>query len=104
MEIVNQPFGAFSLEKGKQMKLSDKTYNFLKWFALVAIPALEAFWLTVGKVWNFPYLTEIGTTIAAVGLFIAALIGVSSKNYYQIEPIDIEGMEYIEDGEVDEQD
>ena len=89
-------------QKGQQMKLSDKTYNFLKWFALVAIPALEAFWLTVGKVWNFPYLTEIGTTIAAVGLFIAALIGVSSKNFYEIEPINIEGMEYIEDEE-DEQ-
>lgn len=67
------------------MKLSNKAYDFLKWFALVAIPATEAFWLTVGKVWGFPYLTEIGTTIAAVGLFIAALIGVSSKNYYEDE-------------------
>lgn len=63
------------------MKLSNKAYDFLKWFALVAIPAIEGFWLTVGKVWGFPYLTEIGTTIAAVGLFIAALIGVSTVNY-----------------------
>ena len=63
------------------MKLQNKTYDFLKWFALAAIPAIEGFWLTVGKVWGFPYLTEIGTTIAAVGLLIAALIGVSSKNY-----------------------
>ena len=63
------------------MKLSDKVYDFLKWFALVAVPATEAFWLTVGKVWGFPYLTEIGTTIAAVGLFIAALIGVSNANW-----------------------
>lgn len=63
------------------MRISDKTYNFLKWFALVAVPAFEAFWLTVGKVWGFPYLTEIGTTIAAVGLLIAALIGVSTKTY-----------------------
>lgn len=65
------------------MKLSDKAYQFFKWFALVAIPALEGFWLTIGKVWNFPYLTEIGTTIAAVGILIAALIGISSKNYYK---------------------
>lgn len=63
------------------MRLSDKTYNFLKWFALVAVPAIEGFWLTIGKTWGFPYLTEIGTTIAAVGLFIAALIGVSSVSY-----------------------
>ena len=63
------------------MKIKDSTYDFLKWFALVAIPGFEAFWLTVGKVWNFPYLTEIGTTIAAVGLLIAALIGASSQTY-----------------------
>ena len=63
------------------MRLSDKVYDFLKWVALVAVPAVEAFWLTIGKTWGFPYLTEIGTTIAAVGLLIAALIGVSSVSY-----------------------
>ena len=63
------------------MRLSDKVYDLLKWFALVAVPAVEAFWLTIGKTWGFPYLTEIGTTIAAVGLLIAALIGVSTKTY-----------------------
>lgn len=67
------------------MKISNKWYDFLKWFALIAIPAFEAFWLTVGKVWGFPYLTEVGTTIAAVGLLIAALIGVSGKGYKSLE-------------------
>lgn len=62
------------------MKLSDKAYDILKWVALVAIPATEGFWLTVGKVWGFPYLAEIGTTISALGLFIATLIGVSAMN------------------------
>lgn len=75
------------------MKLSNKTYDILKWVALVAIPALEAFWLTVGKVWGFPYLTEIGTTIAAVGLLIATLIGVSSVNYYSAGEDEIEVLE-----------
>ena len=59
------------------MRLSNKTYDFLKWFALVALPAFQVFWLTVGKVWSFPYLTEIGAT----GLFIAALLGLSSKSF-----------------------
>lgn len=67
------------------MKISNKWYDFLKWFALIAIPAFEAFWLTVGKVWGWPYLTEVGTTIAAVGLLIAALIGVSTKGYKGLE-------------------
>lgn len=63
------------------MRLSNKTYDFLKWFALVALPATQVFWLTVGKVWGFPYLTEVGATIGAFGLFIAALLGLSSKQY-----------------------
>lgn len=69
------------------MKISNKTYDVLKWLSIIAIPAIEAFWLTVGKVWGWPHLTEIGTTIAAVGVLIGALIGVSCAQY---------------DGEVDE--
>lgn len=88
------------------MKLSNQTYDFLKWFALVAIPAAEALWLTVGKVWGLPYLTEIGATIAAIGLFIAALIGASTtvyradtiQNNFNTDAIDelIEGADYEE--------
>lgn len=63
------------------MMISNKTYDFLKWFALIALPAFQVFWLTVGKVWDFPYLTEVGATIGAVGLLIATLIGVSTKAY-----------------------
>jgi len=84
------------------MKLNNRTYDVLKWIALAVIPAASTLVLTVGKIWGLPYYDNIGATISAIGLFIAAVIGVSSKDYYQIEPIDIEGMEYIEDEE-DEQ-
>lgn len=77
------------------MKLSNKTYDTLKWIALVALPATQVFWLTVGKVWGFPYLTEIGATIGALGLFIAALLGLSGKNYNDGNTIDED--EYLED-------
>lgn len=91
------------------MKISNKWYDFLKWFALIAIPAFEAFWLTVGKVWGWPYLTEVGTTIAAVGLLIAALIGVSTKGYKSLEDENADAEELdnpfgdydIEEGEED---
>ena len=91
------------------MRLNNSLYDFLKWFALIAIPALEGFWLTVGKVWGFPYLTEIGTTIAAVGLLLAALLGVSTRNYNSLEDLnaDIEELDNpfgdydIEEGEDD---
>lgn len=65
------------------MKLSNTTYDRLKWFALVFIPALEFLILTLGDIWDFAHYIEIGQTIAAIGVFLAALLGVSSKNYYK---------------------
>ena len=84
------------------MKLSNKSYDFLKWFALVALPAFQVFWLTVGKVWDFPYLTEIGATIGATGLFIAALLGLSSKQFNDGAAI-YDYDEPLEDGEINEE-
>ena len=90
------------------MHLKDSTYDFLKWFALIAIPATATLWLTIGKVWNFPYLTEIGATISAIGLFIAALIGVSTKTYndfvqLQSAPEPTDSFIDEEVGEIDEE-
>ena len=65
------------------MILSDGMYSKLKWFCLAFIPAAEVLILTLGKIWNIPYYSEIGATVAAVGVFLAAIIGVSSKNYYE---------------------
>lgn len=65
------------------MKLSNTNYDRLKWFALVFIPAFEFLILTLGDIWDFAHYIEIGQTIAAIGVFLAALLGVSSKNYYK---------------------
>lgn len=65
------------------MKLSNTIYDRLKWFALVFIPAFEFLILTLGDIWDFAHYIEIGQTIAAIGVFLAALLGVSSKNYYK---------------------
>ena len=63
------------------MKLSNKTYDILKWIAQIAIPAFEIFWLTIGKIWGIPLTVEIGATIAAVGVLLGALLGISNINY-----------------------
>ena len=57
------------------MKISNKTYDRMKWFALIFIPAFETLILTVGKIWSIPYYLEIGATIAAIGLFLGSLLG-----------------------------
>lgn len=81
------------------MNISNKTYDILKWVALVVIPASATLVLTVGKIWGLPYYDNIGATISAIGLFIAAIIGVSSKDFYEAEPMEIDELEYIEDGD-----
>lgn len=65
------------------MRLSNTIYDRLKWFALVFIPAFEFLILTLGDIWGFVHYIEIGQTIAALGVFLAALLGVSSKSYYK---------------------
>ncbi len=69
------------LEKGERMILSNKVYDALKWVALVLLPALATFYLALASSWNLPYPTEIGATIAALDVFLAALLGVSTSNY-----------------------
>ena len=63
------------------MKLQNKTYDFLKWFALAFIPAFVTLVLTLGDIWSIPYYVQIGATVSAIGVFIAGVLGISTKNY-----------------------
>lgn len=63
------------------MKFDNKTYDILKYVALIALPAIQVFWLTIGKIWNIGYTVEIGATIGAVALLLGTLLGVSTSNY-----------------------
>lgn len=63
------------------MKISNSTYDTLKFIAIYVIPSIETFWLTVAQAWKLPYAVEIGITIGAVGLLIAGCIGISNSAY-----------------------
>ena len=60
---------------------NNRTFDILKWIALVGLPALACLWFTVGKIWNFPYLAEIEATIVAIDTFLGALLGISNIRY-----------------------
>lgn len=75
------------------MKLNNKTYDVLKYIALIALPAIQVFWLTIGKIWDISYTVEIGATIGAVALLLGTLLGVSTKNYYENKEAEEEGDE-----------
>lgn len=63
------------------MTLSNKAYDRLKWIAMYFLPALATLWLTLSKVWSLPYGSEIGATISAIDLFLAAVLGISKSSY-----------------------
>lgn len=65
------------------MKLSDKVYDALKWIALIALDAIGVCYKTLAAVWGWPYGDEVMTTAAALSVFIGALIGVSTAQYYK---------------------
>ena len=83
------------------MKFNNKTYDILKYIALIALPALQVFWLTIGKIWNIEYTVEIGATIGAVALLLGTLLGVSNKNFKQMID-DIAEADAIADAEMEE--
>ena len=65
------------------MKLSNKAYDILKFFCTIFCPALGTFIFALSKIWGFPpYAENIVGTISALAIFIGALIGISSRQYY----------------------
>lgn len=61
--------------------MKNKTYDILKWIALVALPALATLYFALSGIWGFPYGEQIVGTITAIDTFLGALLGISSINY-----------------------
>ena len=61
------------------MKLNNKVYDILKWLGLAFFPALAILLSTVLPVWGIAdnLVKALVVTCNAVGVFIAALIGIS---------------------------
>ena len=63
------------------MIIPNKVYDVLKWICMVGLPALATLWFALGKIWGFPYLTEIEATIVAINAFLGAILGISTISY-----------------------
>nr|DAG29174.1 MAG TPA: hypothetical protein [Caudoviricetes sp.] len=61
--------------------MSNKTYDILKWIALVMLPAASALYFGLSQVWGLPYGEEIVGTISVIDTFLGALLGISNVNY-----------------------
>lgn len=63
------------------MKISNKTYDVLKWVAQYLLPASGALYFALAGIWGFPYGEEVVGTITAVDAFLGVLLGISTAQY-----------------------
>ena len=68
-------------KEGKKFILSNRTYDILKWVALVGTNAFSVLIISLGEIWGWSYAVPIAGTISAVGSCIGACLQVSSANY-----------------------
>lgn len=62
------------------MKMSNKTYDRIKYFLMIFYPAATLLISTLGTIYNFD-VEKILLTISAIVTFIGTITGISSVNY-----------------------
>lgn len=67
--------------------MSNKTYDILKYIALVAMPALATLVSAIAVIWQVPHCDQVVATITAINTFIGALV-VYNKSKWDKENID----------------
>lgn len=67
------------------MKMTNRTYDVLKWIALILLPALATFYAAIAAVWGLPYTEQVVGTITAVDTLLGTLLKISSDNYKKQE-------------------
>lgn len=65
------------------MKLSNKTFNQLKWVAMYLLPAIGTLYFTIASIWHLPYAEQVVGTITALDTFLAIILGISTNLYYK---------------------
>lgn len=63
--------------------INGKAYDFLKWIALVVLPALSALILTLGITLNWSGAEVVAGVVTAVDTFLGAILGKSASNYHE---------------------
>lgn len=63
------------------MKMSNQTYDTLKWIAQYLFPAAGTLYFALARIWGLPYGEQIVGTITAVDTFLGVFLGVSASQY-----------------------
>lgn len=61
--------------------LSAKMYDFLKSLVLVVIPGIATLYIALGNIWGWDNVTNVTGTLAAVAVFLGAMLQLAKRNY-----------------------
>lgn len=61
--------------------MNNKLYDFLKWVAMIVLPALATLYLGLSNVWGLPFGEEVSTTITLINTFLGAVLMISNTQY-----------------------
>jgi len=67
------------------MIFSNRTYDILKWIALVFLDAIGICYQALSTVWGLPYGDQVLQTCAALSVCLGTLLGVSNAQYNRKE-------------------
>lgn len=83
------------------MRLSDRTYDILKWCQKIFV-LLAALYKGIAGVWNLPYGSEISETFLLLATFLLGILEIASAKYNKdmadVDVDDLEGEEIDEVG------
>lgn len=79
--VVTTTFFAIWAEGGISMKMSNSTYDRMKWVAQYLLPALGTLYFALAQIWGLPFGQEIVGTIAALDTFLGVILGISTAAY-----------------------
>ena len=63
--------------------MKQSIYDTLAWIARYFLPAAAALWTALSRLWGLPYSAEVAGTLAAVAVFLNAVLGLSSVSYWK---------------------
>ena len=63
------------------MKITNKSYDVIKWIVVIVIPAVITLYSTLGGIWDFPLAQEITASLAAIDVFLGVIMKISSVSY-----------------------
>lgn len=61
--------------------MKNSLYDILKWVAILLLPALSTLIAVIGNIWGIPVCEPIAQTVTAIGVFLGAILGISSIQY-----------------------